>query len=534
MPVSRRELIQTSLAAGAAAGAPRALRAQTAASDARTLRAVMQADLRVFDPIWTTANITAYHGTMVYDTLFALDANFKPQPQMVGNWNLSDDKKTYTFELRDGLGWHDGTPVTAADCVASIRRWGDVDPGGQALIARAADISKKDDKTFVIALKQPFGLLLDELAKPVTRCCFVMREKDASKPATEQVSENIGSGPFIFNQALARPGASFTYDRNPKYVPRAEPSSGLAGGKVVKLDRVVWQNISDEQTAMAALQNGEIDFYETPPLDLIGQLQSDPNIKVDVLSKQGNIVILRMNWLHRPFSEQKARQALLYLVDQNAFMKASFGDPKWYRPVPSIFGNDTPMSNDENTDWFRHGVDLDKARQLFKESGYNGEPVEVLQATNFAYMSNSEQLIAAQLRKIGVNAQLAPSDWGGVVTRRANQGPIDKGGWDIFVTGDFDYSHSDPMGLSTLMANGLKSWYGWPSNDEYEALRNKWADADTLPERQQIARQMQRLAWDFVPTGLLGQYMSPVAYRSNVKGIIGMPEIIPFWNIEKT
>ena len=192
------------------------------------------------------------------------------------------------------------------------------------------------------------------------------------------------------------------------------------------------------------------------------------------------------------------------------------------------------MSNDENTDWFKHGVDLDKAKQLFQESGYTGDPVLVLQATNFAYMSNSEQLIAAQLRKIGVNAQLAASDWGGVVTRRANQGPIDKGGWDLFVTADSDYSHSDPTGLSSLMANGLQSWYGWPSNAEYEVLRTKWADADTLEERQQIARQMQRLAWDFVPTVLLGQYLSPAAYRSNVQGIIGMPEIIPFWNVQKT
>jgi peptide/nickel transport system substrate-binding protein len=328
MGVSRRSLIQASLAAGAAAAAPGVLRAQAAPPDARTLRCVMQGDLRVFDPIWTTANITAYHGTLIYDTLFSLDANLRPQPQMVGKWSLSDDKRTYTFELRDGLGWHDGTPVTAADCVASIRRWGQVDPGGQAILARAADISKKDDKTFVIALKQPFGLLLDEMAKPVARCCFIMREEDAMKPATDQVSDNIGSGPFTFNQALAKPGASYTYDRNPKYVPRADPPSGLAGGKVVKLERVVWENIADEHTAMAALQAGEIDFYETPPLDLIGQLESDPDIKVQVLDKNGTIVILRMNWLHKPFSEQKARQALLYLVDQNAFMKASFGDPK--------------------------------------------------------------------------------------------------------------------------------------------------------------------------------------------------------------
>ncbi len=534
MAVSRRSLVRATLVAGATVALPRIGRGQTAQPDARTLRVVMEGDLRVFDPIWTTANITSYHGTMIYDTLFSVDANFRPQPQMVGKWGLSDDKKTYTFELRDGLGWHDGTPVTAADCVASIRRWAEVDPGGQAIMARAADISKKDDKTFVIALKQPFGLLLDELAKPVPRCCFVMREKDAMKPATEQVSANIGSGPFVFNQALAKPGASFTYDKNPHYVPRGEPASGLAGGKVVKVDHVVWDNISDDQTAMAALQAGEIDFYEGPPLDLIATLEADPNITVDVLNKNGNIGIMRMNWLHAPFSDVRARQALLYLVDQNEFMKASFGDPKWYKPVASIFGNGTPMTNDANTGWIKHGVDLDKARQLFKEAGYNGETVVVLQATNRPFMSNSEQLITAQLKKIGVNAQLAPSDWGGVITRRANQGPDDKGGWDLFVTSDSDYSHSDPLGVSTLMANGLQSWYGWPSNDAYEALRTKWADADTLEERQKIAVQMQQLAWDFVPTIQLGQFVSPVAYRANVKGMIGMPEIIPFWNVEKT
>ncbi|MBV9784626.1 MAG: ABC transporter substrate-binding protein [Acidisphaera sp.] len=533
MKTSRRSIVRAGLAAGAMAGLPRIARAQPATS-ARTLRAVMQADLRVFDPIWTTANITGYHGALIYDMLFGIDADFKPQPQMVGKYSLSDDKKLYTMELRDGLGWHDGTPVVAADCVASLRRWGSVDSGGQAMMERVSDISAKDEKTFVIALKEPFGLLLDELAKPVTRCCYMMRRKDAERPATEQVSANIGSGPFTFNQAEAKPGAQFVYDKNLRYVPRQEPPSGLAGGKMVKLDRVVWENIGDEQTAMAALQSGEIDFYETPPIDLIGQLESDPAIKVDVLNKTGNICILRMNWLHKPFSDVHARQALLYLVDQNAFMKASFGNPKYYRTVPSIFGNDTPMSNDENTDWFRHGVDLDRARDLFKQAGYAGEQVIVLQATNFAYMSNSEQLIAGQLKKIGVNAELAPSDWGGVVTRRANQGPDDKGGWDIFVTADSDYSHSDPIGVSSLSMAGMNSWYGWPSDDAYEALRRKWADADTLDERKAIARQMQGLAWNSVGTVLLGQWLAPAAYRTNVRGVIGIPEIIPFWNIEKS
>src|SRR5277367_394512 len=211
---TRRTILKTGLAAGAVAAGARRARAQGAPPANKTLRAVMQADLRVFDPIWTTANITGYHGAMIYDTLFAVDAQFAPQPQMVGKWSLSDDKKLYTFELRDGLGWHDGTSVTAADCVASIRRWAAVDAGGQPMMERVKDISKKDDKTFIIAMKEPFGPLIDQLAKPITRDCFMMREKDAMTPPTEQVSANIGSGPFVWNHAEAKPGVRYVYDKN--------------------------------------------------------------------------------------------------------------------------------------------------------------------------------------------------------------------------------------------------------------------------------------------------------------------------------
>src|SRR6202045_1125356 len=97
--------------------------ALSAPVDAKTITAVMHSDLRVIDPGMTTAYITRDHGYMVYDTLLAIDSNFKIQPQMA-DWKVSDDKLTYTFTLRDGLKWHDGAPVTAEDCVASLKRWG--------------------------------------------------------------------------------------------------------------------------------------------------------------------------------------------------------------------------------------------------------------------------------------------------------------------------------------------------------------------------------------------------------------------------
>jgi peptide/nickel transport system substrate-binding protein len=534
MAISRRTMVRSGLAAGALAAGGPAIRQARAASSTSTLNTVMQGDLRSFDPIWTTANITAYYGAMVYDTLFSTDANFEPQPEMVGKWNLSEDKRTYTFELRDGLSWQDNTPVTAADCVASLRRWAVRNPAGQLIMEYAKDLSAKDDKTFVLALKEPFGLVVPALAATSTPDCFMMRKKDAETDPFQQVKDHVGSGPFLFNEKETRPGARYVFDKWDKYVPRKEPASGLAGGKVVKLDRVIWHNITDNQTALAALESGEIDFFELPPLDLLPQLQSNPDIKISVLDKSGYVGMMRLNCLHPPFDNVKARQAMLYLINQADILKATFGNPKYYHKVDSIFGYGTPMANDANNGWFKTAPDLAKAKQLFQESGYKGEKVVVLQATDFDFMNNSAQLIAGWLKQIGVNAELAASTWGGVVTRRAVPAPDDKGGWDIFVTYGSSYDFGNPITMVALQANGKKGWFGWPENAQYEALRKKWAVVPTLAERQTIAQQMQSIAWDFVPMVLLGQWNQPAAMRKNVNGLIGMPDIIPFWNVYKT
>ncbi|MER9401792.1 ABC transporter substrate-binding protein [Mesorhizobium sp. M0615] len=530
MTTSRRNLFKTGIAAGTALSIPSLLLAQTAPAAARTVHMVKAMDLRIFDPIWSATSITAEHGAAIYDTLFSLDSKFMPQPQMVGKWDVSDDKKTYTFELRDGLRWHDGNPVTAADCVASIRRWGQVAPGGQLIMARASDISKKDDKAFTIGLKEPLGLLVDILADLTPPCLFIMREKDANRPATEQVTTTIGSGPFKFNEALSKPGASYIYDRNKKYVPRKEPSDGLAGGKIVNVDSVIWHVIADQQTAMAALQAGEIDYFETPPADLYSLVESDANLELHVLDKAGWDALVRMNFLQPPFNNVKARQAILHLIDQEAFMRVMAPDSKYSSTHASIFGDTTPVSN---TGWYKKGGGPEKAKQLFKEAGYAGEKVVILNPTDWHEADNASQLLAAALQKIGVNAELAPSDWGGLTTRRAKKDPIENGGWNLFITTESDYSLGNPLTDPLLTANGDDAWYGWPKNDEYEALRTKWAYVATLDERKALARKMQGLWWDFVGDVRLGKYVAPIAHRKTLTGLIGMPQIVPMWNMQK-
>ncbi|WP_260686667.1 ABC transporter substrate-binding protein, partial [Rhizobium leguminosarum] len=342
MKISRRNVIKASMAMGAAASFPSLLRAQASSGGdpVKWSHGVPQA----FDPYTTTDVDIGDYAFGVYDMLFGLDSKLVPQPQMIGDWSASDDKRTYTFQLRDGLSWHDHTKVTAADCVASIRRWFQT-PGGSLVQQRALDVSIKDDKTFVITLKEPLGLLIDQLAQVSTYPLFIMREKDADRPPSEAVTTHIGSGPFKFNEGLFVPGANITFDKFEEYVPRSEAPDGLAGGKIARVSRIIWNDFPDQQTAVSALQAGEIDFLGAPPADLYPVIESDPNLVLEDLYKSGYNYFLRMNCLQKPFNNVKARQAMLHLINQEAFLRVINPSPQYSRPVKSLFGTGTAYTN---------------------------------------------------------------------------------------------------------------------------------------------------------------------------------------------
>jgi peptide/nickel transport system substrate-binding protein len=521
------------MAAGAALGAPGLVKAQGAQpARNRLLRAVIHGDIGSLDPIWTTANVTSYHGGMIYDTLFGVDEQQRPQPQMVERFEVSEDRRTYTFRLRAGLRFSDGDAVTARDCVASVRRWAARDGAGQHLFARVTDTPVVDDRTFRIVLREPYGLVLDALAKLGTNVCYIMKERVAGTDPNQQITEHVGSGPFTMNRDLWRQGQAYVYDRNPAYVPRSEPTSGTSGAKVAKVDRVIIDNIRDEQTAIAALQAGEIDFVESPPFDLLDQLEGDRNLRLQVLNPTGNIGWLRMNFLHPPFDNVLARRALMNAIDQRQFVAATFNNPKYSRTCGAYFGCGTPMENDANMDWFRGAPNLDRARELWRQSGFTGT-VTVLQATNIAFMNNSSLLAAQTLRSIGANVELAASDWGGVVSRRSNRSAPSAGGWNVFITWATGHTFGNPIALAGHAATGERGWFGWPADEAHERMRNEWAAAPDAASRLAVARRIQENAWNFVPHVYLGQWVQPAAMRANVRGVIALPELLPFWNIEK-
>src|ERR1700733_7943824 len=335
MTLSPRRLL--SLAAGALAAGL----AVSPSADAKTITAVMHADGRALDPILSSAYITRDHGYMIYDTLLAMDSNFKIQPQMA-DWKISDDKLIYTFTLRDGLKWHDGAPVTAEDCVVSLKRWGKNDSMGQKLMDFTASLEATDARTITLKLKEPYGLVLESIGKPSSYVPFMMPKRLAETPAGQQIKEQIGSGPFKFVQAEFQPGVKAVYEKNKDYAPRKEPPSWTAGGKVVKVDRVEWITMADAQTAVNALISGDIDFMEVPAFDILPVLAANSDIKVETLNKFGFLTGGRMNFLYPPFDNVKVRRAPFMALNQKDVLDALVGNPEYYRVCGAVFVCDPP------------------------------------------------------------------------------------------------------------------------------------------------------------------------------------------------
>jgi peptide/nickel transport system substrate-binding protein len=496
---------------------------------------VPQADLKNLDPIWTTASITNNHGYMVYDTLFSLDESLQPQPQMVDSFTVSDDALTYTFKLRDGLVFHDGSPVEATDVVASIQRWAAKRSDGLAMIQRTKSLKATDAKTFVLSLTERFGPAIQVMANP-TLPLFIMREEEAKTDPNTQVTEVIGSGPFVFVKDEWVPGHKVVYKKFDKYVPRTEPSSGFAGGKVVKVDKVEWLYIPDTNTATPALLAGEVDAYEIPPIDLLPMLEADPNITVKVLDKLGKMGHIRPNHRFPPFNNVKARQALQLLVDQTEFLAAQVGNPKLEEVCYSVFMCNSPYSTTDHAGpWMKQ--DKVKAKALLKEAGYNGEPIVVLVPTDQQIIYNNVLVMVGLLKEIGVNVDAQSMDWSTLTSRRPKTEDPNKQpnvGWHIFPTWWTGYNMSSPLTNQPLVSTGdeKSAWFGWPKDDLTEDLRSQFIAASSKEEQLKVTNALQKRFYEHIHYINTGQFVTPVAWRNNLKGV---PSALLFvaWNIEK-
>ncbi len=488
--------------------------------------------MKILDPIWTTAYITRNHGYLVYDTLFGTDENFQVKPQMVERTTVSPDGMKYTFTLRQGLRWHDGQPVESEDCVESLKRWGKNDRFGQLLIAHTDKITPIDKKTFTLSLAERFGPVLDALGKPSSIVPFMMPARIASTPADEQIKEIVGSGPFKFARDEWRAGEQAVYVRNPDYIPRDDPPSGSTGGKKVYLDKVIWRYIPDPWEAAEALTAGEVDWWQDPPLDFVPKMEQNPDLHtfpIDPLGVQG---WLRPNFLHPPFNNKKVREALLHMMDQVTYLAWAVGQSNYYRPCYSVFACGGPYETRVGAaPMVEH--DLEKARQLVKESGYNGQPIVVLHVTDRPVFNAAAIITRQRLESIGFKVILKPMDWSTSLVVRASKEPPHKGGWNLLHSFFQGSDVINPAVHFALSGAGSRAWYGWPDVPQLEKLITDWVRAPDEPKRVRAAEEVQRVALSEVTYVPWGQWSQPTALRKNVQGVLNFGAPI-FWNVRIT
>lgn len=528
--MKRRTL--ATLAAWGSLGISLALAGLPALAQTKTLKVVAHADVKILDPTFTTAYISRNFGYMVYDTLFAQDANGKPQPQMVDKYAMSKDGKQWSFSLRPGLKFSDGSPVTSADAVASLQRWGARDSLGRAMGAVGAEWKAVDANNFSLTLKEPFGMVLDALAKPSGFPPVILPERLAKMPATSPLTEVLGSGPFIFKRDEWVPGNKAVFVRNPNYVARSEPPSGLAGSKKSNFDRVEWLYLPDANSAIAALKNGEVDLVEQVPPDYITPLRTDKNVKIGAGGSYQGFLVL--NHMYPPFNNPKARQALAMAVNQEKFT-AAMGYPLDMRVTycATYFICGGPNETSAGAEPYRK-TDLTKAKQLLAESGYKGEKVVLLVPTDVTYL-NAEALMAAQtMRNMGMNVDMQNMDWASIGARRAKKDAPEAGGWNMYVTVAGEFDVNSPITNAYLGAACGNSLPGWPCDKELDELRTAWIRETVPAKRKELLDAFQKRAYEAIPYVNAGQYSAAFAARSNIKNIdklwSGMPAV---WVLDK-
>ncbi len=528
MRTSRRGAIGAALATTTLG---RGVGAQT--SRERPFRFVVNVGLQVLDPIAGASFVTRNFGYVVFDTLVGMDMRGNYRPQMLEGWEVSADRLTWDFKLRRGLTFHDGAPVTPEDVVASVRRWGQRDSIGRRLMAATAEMTTKGTDGFVVRLARPFGGVIEALGKPSNHICVVMPARiAAATPPTQPVREVVGSGPFVFLREEWIPGERTFFRRNERYVPRAEPADGLAGGKVAKFERVEMITMPDIAMRASALQQGEVDYLEYAPIDNLLRLRANRNIVISQAGGQAAMMYaVSINFSQPPFDNVLVRRAVQQCLDREEILAATgFGEVG--RPdCVSMLMCGTPYESTLGSEAIAR-PSLEKARELLKQAGYANERVVLLHPLDSALLNPFGLVLIDRMKRAGFNLDAQGADWSSIAQRWVRKNPLDRGGWSVVPVVYTGFDMADPLANLGMGYNctGNQPW-GYCEPAMTPLIERFEAEGDPA-KRKQIGADLNRIAIEQATFPIAGQFRAPAAWRAELRGVIdfGFPVV---WNIER-
>ncbi len=473
-----------------------------------TLRAVPHGSLKSLDAQWTTVTVTANVRHHLQEGLFTLDDGLALQPQLAESWQSSPDGLTTTVKLRDGLKFHTGQDLKAGDLVGSFDKVKDVATLWKLVVTEFGGvISATDDRTLQIQVNEPTALVLDSLMTEQSFPPIAVPESAYSLPQTESAPEPIGTGPFKFESWS--PGDRWTMVRYDDYNPSALPTSGLAGRHVAFADRVEWIEIADQAARLAALEVGEVDLLDFFSPTLADRVFSSETVD-PVVVMPGEQMGVYLNHLKPPFDNKNVRRALQLAYPMESALKLSVGgnDALW-RLCPTYYTCGTRWENTVGADNY-NAQDIDQARQLVKDAGFEGTTVRLMAAQDMPWFPQLSLVTREVFEDIGFEVDFQAMDWATLTTRRA-----DPELWEAFHTGSG--TTVTPLTKSTLTKNGWFNRYQDESGNMAELLA-EFTRAKTAADQAELIGELQAQAFEDVPYVLIGEVARLFAAGKNVQG----------------
>jgi peptide/nickel transport system substrate-binding protein len=481
------------------------------------LKVALNASPPTLDYQSTTTGLTKKVAWHIYEGLFTLDKDYKVIPMLAESLpEISPDGTTFTIKLRQNVPFHNGQVMKADDVIASLNRWFQIAPSGRDIMNDLESLTKKDDATIVLKLKRPYGVLLEALANP-DQSAIIMPAAIATAAGKDPVKEFIGTGPYKF--AEWKPDQYIKLVRFDAYAARSEEASGLGGKKVAYLDEIQFLPVKDETVRGDGVATGEYDVADIVPADSYDRLKENKDLQL-VVEKPFRWVGGVFNTTKAPFNNVKARQAVLAAVNPSEVMTAAIGAQPFWRLDAGLSFLETAYHSDAAKELYNQN-NPEKAKQLLKESGYNGEPVVLLTTKDYPYMYKSALVTKANLEAVGFKVDLQVYDWATVTARRG-----DKSKWDMFFTG-FLFS-VEPTAIPFIPATG--SWPGWYKSDAMQKLIQEFQSKVDFAGRKSVADKIQQLFYEEVPVVKYGDSFELVVLNKNVQGYRNMIDIT-FWNV---
>lgn len=482
------------------------------------LRVAINAQPPTIDPLISTATISRDIALQIFEPLITINSGLQPEPMLAESYEVSEDGKTITFELRQGVKFHNGQEMTAEDVVASMERWQGISSRAKAAFSNST-FKADGDYTVILEMDKPNSTALPVLSSS-TQMPAIMPKEIAEAAGDQPVTEFIGTGPFQFVEW--KQDQYIKLEKYDDYVSSADPADGPAGKREALVDEILFMIATDSSTRLAGIKSGEYDIATTIPFNNFDQIESDSNVNAYMEPSGFNIIVF--NKKEGPFADQKIRQAVAATLDMEAILQASFSDEQFYEMNAGIMLK-------QQADWYTDAgkenynqKDPEKGKALLEEAGYKGEEVTFITSREYEDFYNASVVIKEQLEAIGMKVNLEVFDWATVVE---SQG--EPSAYDAFITG-FGIN-TDPTQL--LFLNSKNEWAGWTESDKIDQLIEDIRASSTQEEAKSIYEELQLEIWDYLPILKLGDKNFLYAVNKNVEGfqdVIGMV----LWNVKKS